>query len=548
MRRLLIPVAILLLLALLIGCSTTTTPTSTSTPTQTTSTTTTMTSTSTTPPPTTSTSTMTTTSTAPPPTTEEPKHGGTLRFISYTAPTTVGGWPADTGVTVSMAYEGLVRSLADGTFEPWLAESWDIAEDRSSITFHLRKGVKFTDGTDFNAEAVKFNYDAQIENGKAPFWSSVDVVDDYTVKVNLTEWHTTTMMQFGDSNTAGIASPTAVQEHDIDWIRENPVGTGPFMFKSFTRDVGQVYVRNPDYWQPGKPYVDVYDNIIITDEVTQEAAMQAGEGDATISELGKATVDFKNMGLDIASGIQAVFTLVPDSANPDSPWSNKLVREAAAYAIDREAIAEGMGMGLWQAPYQLPPRGNAIWRADFDLGRKYDPEKAKQLMQDAGYADGFKTQIIPFPGAVSRDVTMAVVDYLSKIGIDAEPQFVDFGKYFQMNQEGWQNGLMFHPVPAYAIYVQTLVSLFDQNQSLFFKNSWERTPAFNEALDKANSTLTQDVALTRAVTDLMITDAMVIPIYEGGQSYAYQPYVKDAGFLSRGFALYWNYENVWLDK
>jgi peptide/nickel transport system substrate-binding protein len=447
-----------------------------------------------------------------------------------------------------MAYEGLVRSQADGTFSPWLAESWEIAPDRSSITFKLREGVKFTDGTDFNAQAVKFNYDAQIENGKAPFWASVEVLDDYTVKVNITAWSPTTMMQFGDSSTAGIASPTAFKENGLEWIREHPVGTGAFMFKSFTRDVGQVYVKNPNYWQPDKPYVDVFETIVITDEVTQKAAMQAGEGDVTISELGKATVDFKNMGLEIATGIGTVFSLVPDSANPDSPWSNKLVREAAEYAINREAIATGMGLGLWEAPYQLPPRGNAIWNPNFTLGRKYDLEKAKQLMIEAGYPDGFKTDIIPFPGATSRDVTMAVIDALSKIGIIAEAQFVDFGKYWQMNQEGWNNGIMFAPIPAYAIFVETLNSVFDENYSLFFKHSWERTPEFNEALKKANSTLTQDVALTRAVTDLMIKECMVIPIYEGGQSYAYQSYVKDAGFLTRGFPLFWNAEDVWLDK
>jgi ABC-type transport system substrate-binding protein len=471
-----------------------------------------------------------------------------MRFIAYTSATGVGGWPADTGIASSMANEGLVRSLADGTFEPVLAESWVIAPDRKSITFNLRHGVKFHDGTDFNAAAVKFNFDAQIANKKAPFWASVDAVDEYTLRVILTEWRTTTMMQFGDSSTAGIASPTAFNEKGLEWIREHPVGTGAFMFKSFTRDVGQVYVRNPNYWQPDKPYVDVFETIVITDEVTQKAAMQAGDGDATISELGKATLDFKNMGLEVATGIQAVFTLVPDSANADSPWSNKLVREAAEYAIDREAIAKGMGLGLWEAPYQLPPRGNAIWSAGFDLGRKYDLAKAKELMIQAGYPDGFKTTIIPFPGATSRDVTLAVQDALLKIGIEAEPQFVDFGKYFQMNQEGWNNGLMFHPVPAYAIYVETLNSLFDATNSIFFKNSWERTPAFNEALKMANSTLTQDVALTRAVTDLMIEDAMIIPVYEGGQSYAYYPYVKDAGFLTRGFALFWNTENVWLDK
>jgi peptide/nickel transport system substrate-binding protein len=441
----------------------------------------------------------------------------------------------------------MIRTQADGTVTPWLAESWEIAEDRSSVTFKLREGIKFTDGTDFNAEAVKFNYDAQIENKKARYWSSVEVLDEYTVRVNLTEWRPTTMLQFGDSSTAGIASPTAFNENGLEWIRENPVGTGPFIFESFTRDVNQVYVKNPNYWQPEKPYIDVLDTIVIADGMTQRMAMQAGEGDATMCSLGEDTIFYEDLGLEIKTGIQAVTCLVPDTANPDSPWSKKAVREAAEYAIDKESIATGLGLGLWEAPYQIPPRGNAVWNPDFDLGRKYDLDKAKQLMIDAGYPDGFETTIYPFPG-MDKDATLAVTDGLSKIGIIAEVQFVDFGKYFQMNQEGWNNAVMLHPVPAYAIYVETLNTLFDKDASFFFKVSWERTPEFIEALKMANSTLELDVELTRAVTDLMIKDCMVIPVWEGGMSYAYQSYVKDPGFLSRGFSLYWNNENVWLDK
>ncbi len=547
MKRLLIPLIILLALALLIGCGKeTTTPTAPAAPSAPSAPAT----TPATKPATTPATTPATPAPAatPAPKAPSPKHGGTLKFISYTADTAIGGWPADTGLQGSLAYEGLIQQQASGEFTPCLATSWDIAPDRTSVTFHLRKGVKFTDGTDFNAQAVKFNYEAQMANKKAPYWASVEVLDDYTVKVNVTKWRTTTLMQFGDSSTSGIASPTAFQKNGIEWMREHPVGTGAYMFSKFTRDVATEFVRNPNYWQPEKPYVDAFHNIIITDEVTQKAAMQAGEGDATLCEIGKSTIDYKNMGLTVDSAIQVVFCLVPDTANPDSPWSNIKVRMAADYAINKEAIAAGMGYGLWQAPYQIPPRGNAVWNPNFNLGRKYDLAKAKQLMAEAGYPTGFKTTIIPFPGATSRDVTLAVQDALSKIGIEAESQFVDFGKYFQINQEGWHNALIFHPVPAYAIYIETINSLFDPDNSLFFKISWERTPEFRDALIKANAVALQDVALTRAVTDIMSRDAMVITVYEGGKSYAYQPYVKDPGFLTRGFANSWNTENVWLDK
>ncbi|MBN1188379.1 MAG: ABC transporter substrate-binding protein [Dehalococcoidales bacterium] len=507
----------------------------------------------------------TTTTAAPPPTTTistghsavatteastaGKKSGGVLRFIAYTADTSPGGWPADVRSVASMAYEGLLMQLATGELTPCLATSWDIADDHSSVTFHLRKGVKFTDGSDFNAEAVKFNYEAQLENKKTADWSTIEVIDDHTVKVNIAHWGPTTMLTFGDSGTSAIASPTAFAKMGLEEIRLKPVGTGAFMLDKFIRDASTEYVKNPNYWQPGKPYLDEYKNIVITDATTQLSAMQAGEGDATLCELGKMTNDFKKMGLEVDLAIQAVLTLVPDSDNADSPWSNKLVREAAEYAIDKDAIATGLGYGLWEAPYQIQPRGNPAYNPNLSIVRKYNPEKAKALLAEAGYPNGFQTSIIPFPGAASADATMAVVGFLGKVGIDVAVENVDFGKYFTISSDGWSNGLMFHPVPAYAWYIQTINSIFGVPEtSMFFKKSWQRTDEYYAVLKAANDATNADAALTRAVGDLMVRDAMVIPIHEGGKSYAYQSYVKDAGFLTRGFANYFYPENIWLDK
>ena len=96
------------------------------------------------------------------------------------------------------------------------------------------------------------------------------------------------------------------------------------------------------------------------------------------------------------------FHLIPDTANPDSPWANQKVREAVEYAIDREGIAKALGYGYWQAPYQIPPRASSAYDSNFTLGRKYDLEKAKQLLAEAGYPDGFKMTIISFPNPCSR--------------------------------------------------------------------------------------------------------------------------------------------------
>jgi peptide/nickel transport system substrate-binding protein len=137
-----------------------------------------------------------------------------------------------------------------------MASSYDIAPDKLSVTFHLRKGIKFHDGTELNAEAVKFSYDAQIENNKVPFWESVEDIDEYTVKVNFKSWNNVIISTFGDTGTGMIVSPTAVKENGLEWAKLNPVGTGPFKFESYVQDSKMILTKNDDYWEEGQPYLD----------------------------------------------------------------------------------------------------------------------------------------------------------------------------------------------------------------------------------------------------------------------------------------------------
>jgi peptide/nickel transport system substrate-binding protein len=113
----------------------------------------------------------------------------------------------------------------------------------------------------------------------------------------------------------------------------------------------------------------------------------------------------------------------------ESPWSNQKVREAVEYSIDREAIATGLGHGFWKAPYQVPARDGTPYNPNFSLGRKYDLAKAKALLAEAGYPNGFKTTIIVAPFSGGRDVMVAVQSYLLKLNIQTEFLYPDFGTY-----------------------------------------------------------------------------------------------------------------------
>ena len=137
-------------------------------------------------------------------------------------------------------------------------------------------------------------------------------------------------------------------------MRNNPVGTGPFMFESFQRDVGYKVKKNPNYWQPGKPYLDGIEIAYIADPMTQKAAMEAGEYHMLQIEPSKAAKDLENEGLKTYFQLVTVYSFMPDIAHSDSPYSKQKVREAIEYALDRESMAKAFSNGYWQAQYQIP--------------------------------------------------------------------------------------------------------------------------------------------------------------------------------------------------
>ena len=192
-----------------------------------------------------------------------PKAGGIFRIISNEQPSALGlpdlvktaGFPY-----VSAMIETLVRrDIVDGkaVTKGVLAESWEWSSDYLSITFHLRKNVKFHDGTDFDAEAVKWNYQNRLEAKmpRANDVKSVDVIDKYTVRYNLVAYTSLFLLNLEDGNGFGLMiSPTYYQKNGREKTTWLPVGTGPFKFKSYTQDVSEEMVRNDDYWG-GKLYL-----------------------------------------------------------------------------------------------------------------------------------------------------------------------------------------------------------------------------------------------------------------------------------------------------
>ncbi|HCK19249.1 MAG TPA: ABC transporter substrate-binding protein, partial [Thalassospira sp.] len=253
-------------------------------------------------------------------------------------------------------YDGLVR-YKDGTLEvePALAESWTISDDGTVYTFSLRDGVTFHDGTPFNAEAVKYNFDRMLdeshpEHDTGPFplafffsaVEEVEVVDDLTVKFQLNAPYAPFLSNLAYP-TGLIVSPTAVREDGSDFGR-NPVGTGPFKFAEWESNAKVVVVRNDDYWEdPAKLEAVVFRPI--TDANTRVAELMAGGIDLMVEVPPDSLTQLAgddNFSVYEQAGPHLWFLILNLK---EGPFQDKKVRQAINYAIDKKALVENVLQG-----------------------------------------------------------------------------------------------------------------------------------------------------------------------------------------------------------
>src|SRR5881628_2032219 len=308
---------------------------------------------------------------------------------------------------------------------PGLAESWTISKDGLRYTFKLRRGITFHDGTPFNADAVKFSIERQIDPehpanklGKYPFANyffgnvkAVETVDPATVEFVLKEPRAS-FLTILTAAAASIVSPAAVKKLGADYALQ-PVGTGPFKYASWDRGQRVMLEKNPSYWRyPVKVDRVVYRPIV------------EGPPDfvAQVEQSPEATL-LKQVGAHVwYLGIN----------NQKKPFDDKRVRQALNYAVNKEAIVRDVlkGTGSMSAGPVLP----GTWGADAGLKPyPYDPERAKKLLADAGYPGGFTTSMwVPESGSgMQSPVAMATVmqSNLKAVGVNVTLQTFEWGAF-----------------------------------------------------------------------------------------------------------------------
>ena len=344
---------------------------------------------------------------------------------------TGGAAQAIDSVLYSNVFEGLTRFEGDGAVVPGLAKSWDISDDGTVYTFNLNSGVSFHDGTDMDAEDVKFSLDrARAEdstNAQKRLFSGitdVTVVDPMTVKVTLDQPNGSFLfnMAWGD---AVIVAPESIEN-----IASNPIGTGAFTFSDWVQGDRLELTRNENYW--GNPAaLESATFRFISDPTAAFAAVMAEDVDVFVGfpapeNLPQFEADSR---FQVLVGNTEGETILSTN-NKMPPFDNLLVRKAVAHAIDRQAIIDGamFGYGTPIGTHFAPHNPDYV---DLLGNSPYDPAKAKQFLAEAGFPDGFKTTLKLPPPSYARRGGEIIASQLRKVGIEAEISNLEWSQWLE---------------------------------------------------------------------------------------------------------------------
>lgn len=345
--------------------------------------------------------------------------------------------PYNTNATLTTAvtksfYEGLFQFDKDLVVKPVLAESYTVSEDALTYTFKLRPGVRFHDGTDFNAEAVKINIERVLnrENALARFnqFSRIDrveVVDSLTVRFVLKEPFGPFINSLAHPS-AGMISPKALQEYGKD-IGLHPVGTGPYKFVEWRQTDYIKGTRFADYWRQGYPKVEHVTWKPVLENGTRAAMLQTGEADFAFPIPFEQVNTLKDNGsLDILKE-PSIITRYVSFNMQHKPFSDVRVRQALNYAINREALVKVAFNG-----YAFPAQGFVPQGVNYAYKMEpwpYDPAKARALLAEAGYPNGFETTLW---GGYNNSTTQKVLQFLqqqlAQVGIKVTVQALEPGQ------------------------------------------------------------------------------------------------------------------------
>ncbi len=386
----------------------------------------------------------------------EPQYGGTFKMAYARNVGTLDPHSAHSVDRINvgiMLYDQLTTFDTEGNVVPNLAESWDLSDDAKTYTFYLHQGVKFHSGREFTAADVKYSFERlsnpktkalgfalldpikgkkEFANGDADEIVGIRIIDDYTVEIELNAPDVAFLHKLGMAY-ASIVGHEGINE---DLEMEEPVGTGPFVLGEHVPNLHLKLDRNPDFWQDGKPYLDhviVYMNV---DESVQLMRYQTGD----LHYLGmtpvlKHTLEANPRYKDhIVFGPGPALQGLTMNINYE-PFNKKEVRQAINWAVNRERIVNDVLAGLG-IPARTPVTSSMAEQLGLGEWYGYDPDKAKALLAEAGYPDGFKAELVVVANEIQKLASEAVQQDLAAIGIQIEVKVLEAALYTATMNQG----------------------------------------------------------------------------------------------------------------
>lgn len=479
----------------------------------------------------------------------EPKKGGVFRSAEAVVPMsffTVTASSTNADLFIAPAIEPLARIYKDGTYDLLLAESMVRDDEKLTLTVKLREGIQFTDGSDLNAEVLKWTFDTALAAGRAASLGNpteVKVLDDYTVEIHFAtfslEWENLIGKMY-------MHSKKAYEEHGEDWCKVNMVGTGPYKLESYEADTKLTFVKNEDYWQ-GEPYLDGIEVICLTEGTTAASAFLNKEVDFYNSDNSQIidmilAAGYENQSLGMPGDI-SIGVFYPNSTVEGDPWNNVAVRQAVfRYGIDWDAVAFAAKGKYAYASNQFGITGSYHFDDELE-DPAYDAEKAKSLLADAGYPDGFDTTIF-CTASNSKDAT-AIQASLSELGIRAEVQVVT--TLTDLRESGTTPGLLLGLSPGYLDIASTLKRVYSREGS--YGKVMNVSDEYEDALTKALSakTLEEKKQYLKECSRLLSYDECVLEAMWICPAYLFsQDYVE--GMNRNRVAYGYSAEDIWLNQ
>lgn len=416
-----------------------------------------------------------------------------------------------------LIYNTLVATNPDFSIRPELAKSWEIAEGGTRYVFQLQEGVTFQDGTPFDAEAVKYNIERRLDETVAsaqrkqllPVIENVEILGPLELAINLKTPYPALLAEFAD-RWGFMISPTAVEKFGEDF-GSNPVGTGAFQLVDWTRGTSITLEKNPDYWEEGLPYLDGIVFNSVANEVIGMQRLMVGEVDYvdSLSPDQVKTVEGRN-GIEIEkSPVGRWFSLQWQVDKP--PFDNVTLRRAIAHALDREKINEIMMGGEGTIANGPTPPG-FWWSSPDNVVYDYDPDKARELLAEAGITEGTTLTLTTPSRPDTRRLNQLVAEMLQEVGLNIELEPVEANVYYSRVVE---RAINFVPMTwSQRADPDGLVTI------LLHSDGWANTtgyanPELDALLDEARTLTTQDERkpLYAQAKDLIGEDLPYLPLF-----------------------------------